>query len=95
MATQNPETSERKYGMTNIEKMNKIQDILNNTIRPALRSDGGDLELIDVEGDRVIVKLQGACAGCPGAHMTLKRWVEAKLKELVSPELTVEEEMQR
>lgn len=77
--------------LTNLQKIIKIQKVVDEDIRPGLKSDGGDMELVDVDGDRVIVKLTGACAGCPGAHVTLKRWVEAKLRELVSPTLVVEE----
>lgn len=54
-------------------------------IRPMLQHDGGDIELIDVlEDGTVKVKLQGACAGCPGAAMTLKNGVEAILKKEVA-----------
>jgi len=53
-------------------------------IRPFLQADGGDIELIEVTDDGVVkVKLQGACAGCPGAQMTLKMGVERKLKEAI------------
>ncbi len=79
--------------LTNLQRMNLIQKTIDEQIRPGLQSDGGDLELIDIDGNRVVVKLKGSCAGCPGAHVTLKRWVEAKLKDLVSPELVVEEEV--
>ncbi|OPL16074.1 MAG: hypothetical protein AVO39_06390 [delta proteobacterium MLS_D] len=53
-------------------------------IRPALQADGGDVELIDVTDDGVVVvKLQGACAGCPMAEMTLKGGIEQRLKQVV------------
>ena len=46
-------------------------------VRPVLQRDGGDVELIDVGDDgTVVVRLQGACAGCPGATMTLKAVIE-------------------
>ena len=51
-------------------------------IRPFLQADGGDIALVDVGEDGVVkVQLQGACAGCPGAQMTLQMGVEARLKE--------------
>jgi len=78
--------------LTNLQKMLLVQQTVEQDIRPGLQADGGDLELVDIEGDRVIVKLKGSCAGCPSAHITLKRWVEAKLRELVAPTLTVEEQ---
>jgi Fe-S cluster biogenesis protein NfuA len=65
----------------------KVQEVLNE-IRPMLQQDGGDIELVDVKDDgQVLVRLQGACAGCPGAMMTLKMGVERILKERV-PEVT-------
>jgi len=54
-----------------------------NEIRPMLQADGGDIELVDVEDGVVKVRLRGACAGCPGAQMTLKMGVERRLKEKV------------
>ncbi len=54
-----------------------------NKIRPALQADGGDVELVDVEGGVVKVRLTGACGGCPMATITLKNGIEALLKEEV------------
>jgi len=79
--------------LTNLQKIALIQKTIEEEVRPALQGDGGDIELVDIDGDRVVVTLTGACAGCPGAHVTLKRWVEAKLRELVAPELVVEEDV--
>jgi Fe-S cluster biogenesis protein NfuA len=50
-------------------------------VRPMLQRDGGDVELLEVEGGVVKVRLVGACGGCPMASLTLKRGIEAKLKE--------------
>jgi len=50
-------------------------------IRPALQSDGGDVELIDVKEGVVKVKLTGACGGCPMATMTLRNGIERVLKQ--------------
>ena len=55
-------------------------------VRPMLQADGGDVEYVGVEGNVVQVKLQGHCAGCPMAQMTLQRGIEARLKEAV-PEI--------
>ncbi len=52
-------------------------------IRPMLQADGGDVELIDVTDGVVKVRLQGACAGCPGAQMTLRAGVEREIKQAV------------
>ena len=61
-----------------------------NEIRPMLQADGGDIELIDVQDGVVKVRLQGACAGCPGAAMTLKMGVERLLKSKVPGVKSVE-----
>ncbi|HEY5765605.1 MAG TPA: NifU family protein [Candidatus Deferrimicrobiaceae bacterium] len=58
----------------------EIERVLNK-IRPALQADGGDVELVDVEGSVVKVRLTGACVGCPMATVTLKQGIEALLKE--------------
>ncbi|MGB3976377.1 MAG: NifU family protein [bacterium] len=52
-------------------------------IRPYLQADGGDVQLVDVVDGVVKVRLRGACAGCPGATMTLKMGVEKTLKEQI------------
>jgi Fe-S cluster biogenesis protein NfuA len=61
-------------------------------IRPMLQADGGDVELVEVEDSGVVkLRLQGACAGCPGAQMTLKNGIERMLREKVDPGIVVEE----
>ncbi|MBW2526040.1 MAG: P-loop NTPase [Deltaproteobacteria bacterium] len=50
-------------------------------IRPVLQADGGNIEVVAVEGDTVAVRLQGACAGCPSANETLRNIVEEKIRE--------------
>ena len=59
-------------------------------IRPALRADGGDIELIDVVDGVVKVKLTGACGSCPMSQMTLKMGVERTLKQQVPEVKSVE-----
>jgi NifU-like protein len=68
-----------------------IDATLEREIKPALNQDGGDIELVDVDGNRVLVKLRGTCASCSKSQITLKHYVESKLKELVSQDLVVEE----
>lgn len=63
----------------------KVEEVLAK-IRPMLQRDGGDVELVAVEDGTVKVRLVGACGGCPMATLTLKRGIEAKLKEEI-PEL--------
>ena len=68
------------------EKVEKALD----KIRPALQADGGNIELVDVVDGVVKVRLKGACAGCPGAQMTLKMGVERALKEEIPEVVAVE-----
>jgi len=77
--------------LTNIQKIRMIEDALDREIRPELKKDGGDIELVDVDGERVLVKMRGRCATCTASQVTLKHYVESKLRELVTPELAVEE----
>ena len=59
----------------------KIKDALDQ-IRPCLLRDGGDIEFVEYTDDNIVrVRLQGHCAGCPGAQMTIKGVVEKILKE--------------
>jgi NifU-like protein len=77
--------------LSNIKKIKMIEETLEREIRPALKHDGGDIELVDVVGNRVMVATRGACASCQASNQTLKNFVEVKLRELVWPELVVEE----
>ena len=62
----------------------KVEAVLNQ-IRPNLKADGGDVELVDVIEDGVVkVRLVGACKGCPMSQMTLKMGIEKMLREKVS-----------
>jgi NifU-like protein len=87
-----PEPARKPAKLTNIHKIQLIQQTINEQIRPRLRADGGDVELIDVEGSKVIVAFRGMCAQCKMTEFTMKDVVEAKLREFVSDELFVEEQ---
>jgi len=68
----------------------KVQAAIDK-IRPMLKADGGDVELIDVSADGVVqVRLQGACSGCPMSQMTLKNGIERIIKQEVPGVKTVE-----
>jgi len=61
----------------------KVKEVI-ESIRPALQSHGGDVELVGTDDDNTVkVRLQGACQGCPGAAMTMKMGIERILKEKV------------
>lgn len=89
------ETYLRKEGqapvMTAAQKILKIGRVIDQQISPQLQKDGGDIDLIDVEGNKVKVKLTGMCSGCKNATMTLKAFVESVLKDKVDSSLEVEQ----
>lgn len=72
-----------------IQKIIKINNVIENTIAPELALDRGGIELVDVDGNNVYVKLQGQCSSCVNAKRTLKNFVEFKLRELVDNSLNV------
>lgn len=78
--------------LTTIQKIKLIEETLEKVIRPSLNQDGGDIELIDVDKNKIIVKLLGMCSHCPSSSFTIKSFVETKLKEFVSPDIEVVEE---
>lgn len=78
--------------MTTLQKIKKIEEVLEREVRPGLRVDGGDLELIDVDGDLVIVSMRGQCTSCSKSQTTIKELVEKKLREQVLETLIVEED---
>jgi NifU-like protein len=85
-ATDPPATA---ANLTTVQKVLFIQQVLEEEIRPVLIADGGDVELHDVEGDRVFVRLKGACSSCSSSAETLKIAIEAQLKERVLSTLEV------
>jgi NifU-like protein len=78
--------------LTNIQKIQLVQQTIDEQIRPALRADGGDIELVDIEGNTVVVAFRGMCAQCKMAEFTMKDVVQAKLREFVSEDIFVEEQ---
>lgn len=77
--------------LTPTQKILKISKVIEQQISPQLQKDGGDIELIDIEGNVVKVKLTGMCSGCKNAAMTLKNFVETILKDKVDSAITVEQ----
>lgn len=65
----------------------RVEHVINR-IRPAVQSDGGDLELVDITDEGVVkIRLHGACVGCPSSSMTLHMGIERNVREKV-PEIT-------
>ena len=82
---------EEPTAMTFAQKVMKVQDVIDNDIRPMLERDGGSIELVDLRDNTVIVRLKGRCAACPNSKITIRNTVESKLKEVISKDLNVEE----
>ncbi|MCX8176036.1 MAG: NifU family protein [Candidatus Bathyarchaeota archaeon] len=61
--------------------MEKLKKFIDNEIKPTLEMEGGFIELVDVKEGIVLVRLGGACAGCPMSQFTLKNFVETLIKE--------------
>lgn len=77
--------------MTFLQKAKLIEEVINLEIAPALMRDGGDIELVDIDGDEVLVTLKGACATCPSSKRTLADFVTEMLRERVSESIKVKE----
>jgi len=75
--------------LTNLQKIALIQEIIENEVRPGLQADNGDIELIDIDGNKVTVALRGMCTGCLMSDVTIKG-IQEKLRELVNKEIVVE-----
>ncbi|MBR5305204.1 MAG: Fe-S cluster assembly protein NifU [Candidatus Gastranaerophilales bacterium] len=78
--------------LTPVQKIIKINSVIETVVSPELQKDFGDIELINVEGNNVYVRLKGHCSQCANAKLTLKNFVETKLKELVDDDIIVFEE---
>lgn len=85
-----PEPVHPPRKLTNLKKIALIQDVIDKEIRPRLQADGGDIDLIDIDNNRVIVALRAMCVSCPMGNVTIKG-IEEKLRELVSDDIVVEE----
>ncbi|MBC8019491.1 MAG: Fe-S cluster assembly protein NifU [Verrucomicrobia bacterium] len=90
MGARPEEPRKRPEKLSNMKKMQLIQEVLERDIRPLLWADGGDLELIDIDGSKVQVAFRKACAGCASSGNTA-RMVEDKLRDLVAEDIVVEE----
>jgi NifU-like protein len=73
-----------------VKKVGMVQEVIDKEIKPLLEKDGGDIELFDIEGNKVKVRMKGRCAFCQASQVTLKNTVEQKLREFVSPVIVVE-----
>lgn len=74
------------------ELTQKITERL-DALRCMLQADGGDLEIVAIEGKVVKLKMRGACGGCPHAAITIKSGLERILRDEIDPEITIERVM--
>ena len=85
------ESKKEETPLTATQKILKISKVIEQQISPELQKDGGDIEFIDLEGNKVKVKLTGMCQGCKNSRMTIKTFVESILKDKVDKNLEVEQ----
>lgn len=71
------------------ESIQKIEEILDNTIRPGLQSDGGDIEVVELKGNDLLVRYEGACGGCPSAFSGTLQAIEGILRDEYDPDINV------
>lgn len=83
------EESKKTEGLSPAQRILKINSIIENQISPELQKDGGDITLVDIDGNKVYVKLRGKCSGCKNSMLTLKAFVEMTLKEAVGKDIEV------
>lgn len=84
-----PKESKEKPKLTKTQKILKINNIIESQIATELRKDGGDIDLIDIDGNKIFVKLKGCCSKCKNSTLTLKNFVEATLRETLGEEVEV------
>lgn len=77
--------------LTNVQRMQRVMKVIDEEIRPQLEADGGTIELVDVDGKRVLVNLGGRCAQCRASAVTLHDLVQRTLREQVEDDIIVEE----
>jgi Fe-S cluster biogenesis protein NfuA len=68
----------------------RAEALIAEYIRPLVEADGGKVELVEVSDKRVVIRLSGTCAGCPGQPFTLSRVIEPVLKRFLGPDTIVE-----
>jgi len=87
--TQIPEEKEVVVTENEDELLQKINEILNQRVRPYLASDGGGLEVLGVDGNKVMIRYQGACGSCPSSISGTLAAIEGLLKKDLNPALEV------
>lgn len=66
-----------------------ISNVIESKVRPYIVSHGGNIQLIDIDNENVLVKLEGSCGSCPSSVATIKNVVEKEIKNFIHPDLNV------
>ena len=77
--------------LSNVQRMQRVMTVLDEIIRPRLKQDGGDVELVDINGKEITVSLRGMCTSCPSSRLTLEGFILQTLRDQVEPDITVKE----
>jgi NifU-like protein len=77
--------------LSNVQRMQMVMRVLDEIIRPRLQQDGGDIELVDINGKEVSVALRGTCTSCPSSRLTIEGFVQQTLRDQVEQDLSVRE----
>ncbi|MDR3073314.1 MAG: Fe-S cluster assembly protein NifU [Deltaproteobacteria bacterium] len=77
--------------LSNVQRMQRIMRTLDELVRPRLKQDGGDVELVDIDGPLVTVALRGMCHACPSSLLTLEGFIQQTLRDHVDPSIIVRE----
>ncbi len=90
LACENPLPAKKQFkDLTIVEKIKEVEKVLNEEVKPRLNLDGGSIELIDIQGNIISVRMLGMCGGCANAKNTIKSFVEKVLKEKLDSSLEV------
>ena len=90
LACENPISAKKQFkDLTIVEKIKEVERVLNEEVKPRLNLDGGSIELIDIQGNIISVRMLGMCGGCVNAKNTIKSFVEKVLKEKLDSSLEV------
>ena len=86
-----PAKAPEKKPLSNVQRMQLVMRTLDEVVRPRLKQDGGDVELVDMDGPVVTVALRGMCRSCPSSRLTVEGLVQQTLRDHVDPAITVVE----
>ena len=88
--SKNPSLEKLEYNEKDKKIVNKIIELLDERIKPAVAQDGGDINFVKLQDGVVFLELRGACSGCPSSTITLKSGIENMLKYYIPEVVSVE-----